>query len=370
MSPWSLAAFTVASFWLLHLVYRYVEAVVMERSFLLDRAILLAIPLGALISMLLCLTLNHLAQRGLALGLGAAAALSVPTTTLYASTEAASYWLLSPVVNAQPNPNGSGEIEQRAAIAAARESFKENASALILTNSMGWYFFFFGLASFYVGFSNSNRLRSAEDKALRYEALARDTQLQVLRYQINPHFLFNTLNSLSALVMEGSSPKAESMILSLATFYRATLDLDPLDPISVEDEFRLQALYLSIEKVRFDDRLIVVQSLDPNIANAIVPPLILQPLIENAVKHGVAVSGYPVQITIRAFSREAGVLQIDIGNTVNLSAEDKAISRTGVGVANVQARLNTSFGNEAVLEGPIISDGEYRMSLKLPAIFK
>ena len=119
---------------------------------------------------------------------------------------------------------------------------------------------------------------------------AQEAQLRALRYQINPHFLFNTLNSLSSLILSKQTDTAERMLMNLSTFFRATLSADPTADVSLDEEIKLQRLYLDIEQIRFPDRLSVEVDVPDALLAARVPVLILQPIVENAVKYGVAKS--------------------------------------------------------------------------------
>src|SRR5690606_18654596 len=127
-----------------------------------------------------------------------------------------------------------------------------------------------------------------KEKSLRSEALAHEAQLRMLRYQLNPHFLFNTLNAISTLTLIKSTDQANAMVTKLSKFLRYSLDHDPLDTVDLAHEMNCLNLYLDIEKVRFEERL----NLDVNIADdtvrALVPSMLLQPLIENSIKHAIA----------------------------------------------------------------------------------
>ena len=140
-------------------------------------------------------------------------------------------------------------------------------------------------------------------------------QLRALRYQINPHFLFNTLNSLSTLVLKQRTEEAERMILNLSNFFRTSLTSDPAADVALSDEIGMQRLYLDIEKIRFPDRLSVAVDVPADLEDARVPGMILQPLVENAIKHGVAKSSRPVTVTIRARAN---------GGSFHLTVEDDA----------------------------------------------
>jgi hypothetical protein len=192
----------------------------------------------------------------------------------------------------------------------------------------------------------------------------REAQLAALRYQLNPHFLFNTLNSISSLVGEERNADAETMLLNLATFLRSTLSDEPSGTISLREEIELQRLYLDIEQARFGDRLRVEIDLPVELAGIRVPPLILQPLVENAILHGVARSEEPLTIRIAAS---------DGGDHVDLLVEDDGKSGvierregTGLGLANVQGRLQTHYDGRATLAASPRPEGGYRARLELP----
>ena len=159
--------------------------------------------------------------------------------------------------------------------------------------------------------SHAKQLRAADRHSAMLAREAQEAQLRALRYQINPHFLFNTLNSLSSLVLSKRTDTAERMLMNLSTFFRATLSADPTADVSLGEEIRLQRLYLDIEQIRFPDRLSVEIDVPDALLAARVPILILQPLVENAVKYGVAKSKKPVTVRISAYE-EAGRLHIKV----------------------------------------------------------
>jgi two-component system, LytTR family, sensor kinase len=201
-----------------------------------------------------------------------------------------------------------------------------------------WYFFFAAWASFYIAISSAARLRTAERRAAAAERDVHEAQLRALRYQVNPHFLFNTLNSLSSLVLARREEEAEAMIHNLSTFFRQSLTLDPSDDVRLAQEIEFQKLYLDIEKVRFPNRLKVAIDIPPHLEAARVPPLILQPLVENAIKHGVARTAKPVTLTVAA--REVDEqLVLTVENDGNGGGGAGEEHGTGVGLVNVCERL-------------------------------
>jgi two-component system, LytTR family, sensor kinase len=198
----------------------------------------------------------------------------------------------------------------------------------------------------------------------RKEALA--AQMQALRYQINPHFLFNTLNSIAGLIEEGAATRAERMVLSLSTFMRTTLALDPMHDVSLADEIALQEEYLEIERERFADRMTFKISVPDGVKSALVPSLILQPLIENSIKHGVGATVGPVEVTLSAH-REDNRLHVIVEN--DMPRDDaSANSRPGIGMGlrNVDERLRVRFQDAAGFLAGRISPSRYRAAIILP----
>ena len=200
--------------------------------------------------------------------------------------------------------------------------------------------------------------------AAREEALT--AQMRALRYQVNPHFLFNTLNSIGGLIEEEAGARAERMVLSLSTFLRATLTLDPLEDVPLAQELALQAEYLEIERERFSDRMVVDIEVSDEVREALVPSLILQPLIENAVKHGVGATAGRVEITLRA-RRVIDHLHLTIENDMPAQPA-AAVSGPGMGIGlrNVAERIHARFQNDGqFLSGPTAA-GRYQATLLLP----
>lgn len=192
--------------------------------------------------------------------------------------------------------------------------------------------------------------------------MTRDAQRAALRYQLNPHFLFNTLNSVAALVGEARNAEAEAMLLSLAAFVRATLTAEPSGTISLKEEIELQRLYLGIEQARFAQRLQVDIDLPEALAGARVPALILQPLVENAVRHGVARSEDRLTIRIEAREHDEGV-EVVVADDGKAGA---AAGGTGLGLRNVEARLRAHYGDRGVLAAAPLPGGGFRARIAFP----
>lgn len=234
--------------------------------------------------------------------------------------------------------------------------------------AIGRYFFLAAWAALYLALSYAAEVRRVERRAARLEQAAQHAELRSLRYQVNPHFLFNTLNSLSSLVMRDRREEAEQMILSLSNFYRTSLTGDPLDDVPLSEEVNLQKLYLDIESVRFPERLRTDIAIPEGLMNCCVPGLILQPLVENAIKYGVSRTTRPVTIGIRAWE-EDGLLHIEVSDDGNvLPAGNGTYHGSGIGLVNVRERLAARFGDAARLACGPVEGGGFRVVLSLPTV--
>ena len=207
------------------------------------------------------------------------------------------------------------------------------------------------------------RASRAELAAARAESAATNARLAALRYQLNPHFLFNTLNAISSMVVTNRPAAAEGMLTKLSEFLRGTLASRPDAMVPLEDELASIANYLEIEGFRLRDRLTFEVDCPPELADEPVPSFILQPLIENAVKHGVAPTSRPVTITVRATEDGDGKLLIavsdDGGGTAVIAAG------FGVGLANVRERLLSVYGLDAELRTERLSPG-FSVTMAIP----
>jgi LytS/YehU family sensor histidine kinase len=230
------------------------------------------------------------------------------------------------------------------------------------------YYMMLAWCALYLALLTGEKARAAERREGAYRRAAKAAELRSLRYQVNPHFLFNTLNSLSALVLTGKTQAAERMIQTISTFYRRSLADDPTSDVPLREEFALQKLYLDVEAVRFPHRLRAVYKLPEDLEDAKVPGMILQPLVENSVKHAVAPTAEQVTITLAA-REEYGRLVVTVSNDgpgVPASEDDRR-NNHGIGVANVRDRLEARFGGEAtIVSGPV--PGGYSTQLRMPIV--
>lgn len=204
--------------------------------------------------------------------------------------------------------------------------------------------------------------REAEARAMETSILAREAELKALKAQVNPHFLFNSLNSISALTSVDPG-KAREMCILLSEFLRMTLGLGERSAIPLSEELALLDRFLAIEKVRFGARLRVEENIQEESKALLVPPLVLQPLVENAVVHGIA--NLPEGGVIRLASQaEDGLLSITVENTFD--PESTSTRRNGMGLANVRRRLEGRYANEASMRVETQAD-RFRVELSLPA---
>jgi two-component system sensor histidine kinase AlgZ len=205
------------------------------------------------------------------------------------------------------------------------------------------------------------RARAAERRELESRLMAQEAELRMLRTQIDPHFLFNSLNSISALTSQNPAG-AREMTLQLAEFFRHTLGLEAQRKVTLAAEVTLLMHFLAIEKVRFGARLRVEQSIDAQAGSCLLPPMILQPLVENAVKHGIG--GLPAGGTVRIEARREGsILHVRIENDVD--RDQPAGGASGIGLANVRQRLATIYGHQASVNWTR-EDQLFRVVLALP----
>ena len=211
------------------------------------------------------------------------------------------------------------------------------------------------------GFAISQRSRERERKALELEARLADARLHALRMQLHPHFLFNTLNAVSALVHKDAAA-ADEMIANLSELLRATLETSAQE-IPLRRELEFLNRYLEIQQVRFGERLKVEKEIDASALEINVPTLILQPLVENAIKHGIephAETGV-VQISAR---RTPGMLRLAVRNSGG--AGEKAKPSTGIGLANTSARLQELYGGRARMVLNTDAAGKFSVDLEIP----
>lgn len=217
------------------------------------------------------------------------------------------------------------------------------------------------VAFFYVLLA-AQESQEAREREMKAGVLARDAELKALKAQVNPHFLFNSLNSISALTSSDPA-KAREMCILLGDFLRRTLGLGEKAAIPLEEELSLIRSFLAVEKVRFGARILMEENIDKEALDVFVPPLLLQPLVENAVVHGISnlVEGGCIKLDIHARN---GALSIAVENSFDPDSPPRR--RGGVGLANVRQRLATRHGNLASFD--VKTEGDrYCVAITMPA---
>ena len=218
-----------------------------------------------------------------------------------------------------------------------------------------------------VAFAHFRKSQERELHAIELEARLAQAKLQALRMQINPHFLFNTLNAISTLV-HTNPHLADDMITDLGELFRGSLESSDEQEIPLARELELLGRYLAIEQRRFCERLHVEQSIAPELSHALVPTLILQPLVENAIRHGIEPQSAAGKIVIHG-CREGDKIKLSVGNSsktpVDLSAESKS-ARQGIGLANTQARLEQLYGTGQSFSIGQSELGGWQVEIRLP----
>ena len=231
-----------------------------------------------------------------------------------------------------------------------------------LRSVISWSWYIMAWAALYLALRYSYEVKASERRARIVEGLAHAAQLRALQNQISPHFMFNTLNSISALMLDGKVEQAETMLRELSAFLRSTLALDALSDIPLSEELRIQGMYLDIEKARFPDMNVTIECPE-ELGSALVPALITQPLVENAVKYGVARSPRPTTIKIAASRRRDQLVLVveDDGH-----AASQAPAGLGVGLRNVADRLRARFGQDHAFSVGTTETNGFRVELALP----
>jgi sensor histidine kinase YesM len=223
---------------------------------------------------------------------------------------------------------------------------------------------FWGLVGVAHALQFYERTKERERRAAELEARLAQARLQALRMQLNPHFLFNTLNSIASLVHE--QPQAEQMIEALSDLLRLTLHAPDRHEVSLREELQFLERYLLIEQIRFGDRLRLERHIDPATLDAAVPILILQPLVENAVRHGIEAQIAPGLIQVTA-ERSGDCLRLCVqDNGRGLAPSAQGMVREGVGLSNTRSRLQELYPGAASLQVQPGKTGGFTAELRLP----
>ena len=224
----------------------------------------------------------------------------------------------------------------------------------------GWSALYFGINFYLI-------VEQQADQLLILESQASSAQLAMLRYQLNPHFLFNTLNSISTLVLLKETERANAMLSRLADFLRFTLIYEPTANVTVAQEVQTLKLYLEIEKMRFEKRLRPVFEIDPRAERARLPSLLLQPLVENAIKYAVTPSeeGAEIAVSARLVGERVRIAVSDTGPGLIENKLGPSLS-TGVGLANIRDRLAQAYGPDHRFDARSTPGGGFAVEIEIP----
>lgn len=216
---------------------------------------------------------------------------------------------------------------------------------LYYTKSSVWSFYIIlSWSVLYFATKYYQMLQKEKQNVLRANAVAHQAQLKMLRYQLNPHFLFNTLNAISTLILVKENKTANAMVTKLSELLRYSLDKDPMKRVTLEQEIQALLLYLDIEKVRFEERLQVNIKIADDCKLALVPSMILQPIAENSIKHAIAVQeqGGAISVTVTRFGNDILLEVADNGPGADI-IDGNLHRENGVGLVNSRERLQALY---------------------------
>jgi LytS/YehU family sensor histidine kinase len=214
----------------------------------------------------------------------------------------------------------------------------------LLEGSLSTTYLLLCWSALYFGIKYHESLQKQREAALKATALAQEAQLKMLRYQLNPHFLFNTLNAISTLILDNQNRTANHAVARLSEFLRYTLDQDPMKKVTLRKEMELLDLYLNTERLRFGERLRLEYAIEDDALEALLPSLLLQPLIENAVKHAIAQREDGGCIRIEGRTRAAMLELAVIDDGPGMRAGTVLGEGRGVGLRNTRERLAVLYG--------------------------
>jgi LytS/YehU family sensor histidine kinase len=226
----------------------------------------------------------------------------------------------------------------------------------------GVFLYLLAVALYYVLLSNE-AAHDAAKRELEAQALARESELKALKTQVNPHFIFNCLNSISALTSSDPAT-AREMCIRLAEFLRRTLGLGERSQIALREELDLVHAYLSVEQMRFGARLKLEETVEPAALVYLVPPLLLQPLMENAIRHGIATLTEGGWIRLEIKNGKLGTLAINVENNFDPEAPRRA--GANIGLKNVRQRVDAMYAKHATFDVRA-EEGHFQVSMQLPA---
>lgn len=234
-------------------------------------------------------------------------------------------------------------------------------------STLGSFYIILSWSGLYFGSKYYQMLQIEKQNVLKANAVAHQAQLKMLRYQLNPHFLFNTLNAISTLILVEENKTANSMVTKLSEFLRYSLDKDPMKKVTLQTEIQALQLYLAIEQVRFEDRLQLDFQINEDCQAALVPSMMLQPLAENAIKHAIAVQeqGGRITISVSRFADDLLICVADNGPGADI-INGNLHRESGVGLVNTRERLQALYNEKFSLVVSHNQPSGVKVNLRLP----
>lgn len=248
-----------------------------------------------------------------------------------------------------------------------KHGYRPEELLMYFSNAINSYIMVACWTGLYFGIKNYQMLQKEKQNALMASNMAHQAHLKMLRYQLNPHFLFNTLNAISTLILMKENKTAEGMVTRLSDFLRYSLDKDPIKKVALQQEIQAIELYLEIEKVRFENRLTVIWNIEEASKQALVPSLILQPIIENAIKYAISkmAEGGIIRITAQSFGRDLLLEVSDNGPGAEIVG-GKLHRNHGVGLPNIQERLSSLYADNFSFDIANNIDSGIKVSIRIP----
>ncbi len=247
----------------------------------------------------------------------------------------------------------------------------ENLFTQFLFDGSDEVWFMLAWAVLYISFVQNSRVRHQAMALAKAKSLAHQAELSVLRYQLNPHFLFNTLNSLSALILKKHNEEAESVLIGLSRFLRYTLDSGSTQLVTLEEDIAAQRDYLAIEKTRFQERLQLNFDVPTQLSRALVPSLLMQPIVENAIKHVIAKNKDTSEISIKAHEDQNKLVITVEDNGPGVADPEAILDNTNkkVGLKNTAERLELLYGDAASLRLQNRAEGGLCVTIIMPLYY-
>ncbi|WP_346237286.1 sensor histidine kinase [Niabella insulamsoli] len=247
-------------------------------------------------------------------------------------------------------------------IKAEERIFHKSLLLILLNNALAWFSYFIIWSAVYFIYHYVSAAQKAQIDTLKLKSHIKELELKTIKTHINPHFIFNALNGIRAMVDENPQ-RARSAITELSNILRSSINIDKSETVALSDELDIIKDYLALEQMRFEDRLQVAYEIDPQTINKPVPPMMLQMLVENAIKHGISheVNGGLVEIKSAI---EGKTLELSVENTGCLKPQQKG---GGFGIRSIRERLQLMYGDHAHFEINQSEPGKVRTKLTLPA---